>query len=87
MRLDTRRRKNATRGFKQICGKEKLVDEMFHIFCKGKQGLDVFLLEIGRMVAETIMYSILSGRRLQGQTIIPFLLIFKNGQAKEGQSI
>ena len=29
---------------------------MFQVFCKGKQGLDAFLLEIGRMMAETIMY-------------------------------
>jgi len=70
MRLDTRRRKNATRGFKQICGKEKLVDEMFQIFCKGKQGLDAFLLEIGRMVAETIMY--IEREEIAGPDYYPF---------------
>ena len=42
--------------YSETRGKEKLVDEMFQIFCKGKQALDASLLETGRMVAETIMY-------------------------------
>jgi 2-polyprenyl-3-methyl-5-hydroxy-6-metoxy-1,4-benzoquinol methylase len=56
MRLDTKKRKKATRGFEKVYGREKLIDQMFQIFCKGKQELDAFLLEIGRMMAETIMY-------------------------------
>ena len=56
MRLDTKKRKKATRGFEKVYGREKLIDQMFQVFCKGKQGLDAFLLEIGRMMAETIMY-------------------------------
>jgi hypothetical protein len=47
MRLDTKRRKKATRGFENVYGRENLIDQMFQIFCKGKQGLDAFLLENG----------------------------------------
>jgi transposase-like protein len=56
MRLDTKRRKKSTKSFEKIYGRDKLLDQMFQIFCKGKQGLDAFLLELGRMMAETIMY-------------------------------
>ena len=45
MRLDTKKREKATRGFEKVYGREKLVDQMFQVFCKGKQGLDAFLLE------------------------------------------
>jgi hypothetical protein len=63
MRLDTKKRKKATRGFESVYGREKLIDQMFQIFCKGKHGLDAFLLEIGRMMAETIMPACAFARR------------------------
>jgi transposase-like protein len=37
-------------------GKQEMIDRMYRIISQGKQGLDGFLLEIGRMMAETIMY-------------------------------
>ena len=37
-------------------GKQEMIDRMYQIISQGKQGLDAFLLEIGRMMAETIMY-------------------------------
>lgn len=60
----------ATRGFEKAYGREKLIGQMFQIFCKGKQGLDAFLLEVGRMMAETIMY--IEREELAGPDYYPF---------------
>lgn len=56
MKVNTKSRKNARRGFEQIFGKQELIDRMYTIVSQGKQGLDAFLLELGRMMAETVMY-------------------------------
>lgn len=56
MKVNTKSRKNARRGFEQIFGKQALIDRMYQIVSQGKQGLDAFLLELGRMMAETVMY-------------------------------
>ncbi len=56
MRLDTRKRRNARRLFEQMYGRQELLDRMYRIISQGKEGLDGFLLEVGRMMAETIMY-------------------------------
>ncbi len=56
MKVNTKNRKNARRGFEQILGRQALIDRMYQIVSQGKQGLDAFLLELGRMMAETIMY-------------------------------
>ncbi len=47
MKVNTKRRKKARKGFRQIYGKEELVNKMFHIFQLGKQGLDAIILEMG----------------------------------------
>jgi len=56
MKVNTKKRKNARRGFEQIFGRQVLIDRMYQIISLGKQGLDAFILELGRMMAETIMY-------------------------------
>jgi transposase-like protein len=56
MRVNTRKRRNARRIFEQMYGRQELIDRMYQIISQGKQGLDAFLLEVGRMMAETIMY-------------------------------
>lgn len=56
MRRDTKRRKKATRSFQEAQGKDWWVDQMFKVMVGGKEALDTAMLEIGRMVAETIMY-------------------------------
>jgi len=56
MKVNTKRRKKARRSFEQMYGKQELVDRMYQIISQGKQGLDAFVLELGRMMAETIMY-------------------------------
>lgn len=84
MRVDTKKRKKATRGFEKVYGREKLIDQMFQIFCKGKQGLDAFLLEIGRMMAETIMY--IEREEIAGPDYYPFSPDFQKW-ASQGGSI
>ena len=56
MKVNTRKRRNARRVFEQMYGKQEMIDRMYKIISQGKQGLDAFLLEIGRTMAETIMY-------------------------------
>jgi transposase-like protein len=56
MRVNTKQRKKATREFEGIFGRQVLIDRIYQIISKGKQGLDTFLLEIGGMIAEAIMY-------------------------------
>jgi len=56
MREDTFRRKKASRLFKDIGGSGWLAGWMAEILCKGKRGLEGLSLELGRMVAEAIMY-------------------------------
>ena len=56
MKVNTRKRKNARRVFEQIYGKQEMIDRMYQIISRGKEGLDAFLLEIGKTMAEAIMY-------------------------------
>jgi putative transposase len=56
MKVNTRKRRNARRVFEEMYGRQELIDRMYQIISQGKQGLDAFLLEIGRMMAEAIMY-------------------------------
>tara|TARA_Y100000031_G_C8110165_1_gene333097 strand:+ start:200 stop:511 length:312 start_codon:yes stop_codon:yes gene_type:complete len=56
MKLNTKRRKKSIKGFENIYGRKHLIDQMYQIFCKGKEGLDAFLLDLGKMLAESIMY-------------------------------
>jgi len=50
------KRKKAIRGFGQLYGRQELLDRVYQIISQGKQGLDAFLMEIGRMMAEAVMY-------------------------------
>lgn len=55
MQLSTIQRRKARGGFEAAFGKEELVNRMYHIIKTGKQGLDDFVEELGRMVVEAIM--------------------------------
>ena len=56
MRKDTIRRKNAIKGFRQISGESEMVDQMYQIFTHGKRAFDAVMLDLGRMLAESILY-------------------------------
>jgi hypothetical protein len=50
MKVNTKQRKKARKGFEQVFGKEELVNRMSHIIQTGKQGLDIFIGELGTML-------------------------------------
>jgi len=55
MRRDTRQRKRALAGLKAISGQDTMLGTLVRVICSGKQALDAVMLEMGRMVAESIM--------------------------------
>lgn len=56
MKETTKQRKKAIRGMETGYGRHWLVQQLFWILSRGKQGFDVMMKELGRMMAETIMY-------------------------------
>jgi len=56
MREDTIWRKKASHLFQQLRGKGWLIERMGEVISEGKRGLDGLALELGRMVAEAVMY-------------------------------
>lgn len=55
MRIDTRNRKNAMVGLKQISGEQRLLGMMLRVINQGKTALDGVMLDMGRIIAESIM--------------------------------
>lgn len=55
MRRDTRQRKKALVGLRAISGEERMLGTMVRVIGAGKQALDAVMLEMGRMVAESVM--------------------------------
>jgi len=55
MKVNTKQRKKARKGFEDVFGKEELIQRMFHIIQTRKQGLDVFIREPCVMLTEAIM--------------------------------
>lgn len=70
MKVNTRQRKKAIGGFKGIYGRDRMVDWLYRILCKGKEGFDVLMMEIGRMVVEVIMY--IDREEIAGPDYAPF---------------
>jgi transposase-like protein len=56
MKENTKKRKKAIRGMEEACGRQEIIEQMSEIYAKGKTGFDVYMKEMGRMMAETIMY-------------------------------
>ncbi|MDF0651145.1 MAG: IS256 family transposase [Nitrospira sp.] len=55
MRRDTRQRKHAMAGLRAMAGEERMLGTMVRVINSGKQALDAVMLEMGRMVAESVM--------------------------------
>ena len=55
MRSDTRQRKRALAGLRAIAGEERMLGTLVRVISSGKQALDAVMLEMGRMVAESVM--------------------------------
>ena len=70
MKDTTKKRKKAMRGMQEAYGRQELNDRLYQILTQGKQGFDVFMKELGRMMAETIMY--IEREELSGPDYQPF---------------
>ena len=55
MRPDTRQRKHAMAGLRAISGQDRMLGTLVRVISSGRQALDAVMLEMGRMVAESIM--------------------------------
>lgn len=55
MRIDTKRRKNAMVGMRQISGEQQMLGTLVRVINQGKKALDEVMLDMGRTVAESIM--------------------------------
>ena len=56
MKKSTRKRKQAASIFPQATGHDIFVDKVFQVISEGKKAFDSFAFEIGKMMAEAIMY-------------------------------
>lgn len=56
MRADTKKRKNATRMLSATQEQEWWTEQIARVMLEGKQALDTAMLDVGRLVAETLMY-------------------------------
>ena len=56
MKKTTKQKKKARKGMEAAYGRSWLTEHLFLILAKGKQGFDAMMMELGRMMAETIMY-------------------------------
>jgi hypothetical protein len=55
MRRDTKQPKRAMAGLRAISGEQQMLGSLVCVISSGKQVLDAMMLEMGRMVAESIM--------------------------------
>lgn len=55
MKVETKKRKNAMGGFRQMTGEEQARNSLYRVISEGKRALDSVFLGIGQMVAESIM--------------------------------
>ena len=55
MRQETRQRKHTMAGLRAISGEQQMLGTLVRVIGSGKQALDAVMLEMGRMVAESIM--------------------------------
>ena len=55
MKVETKQRKKAMAGYRQMTGDEEARESLYRVMTVGKQALDEVLLGMGRMMAESIM--------------------------------
>jgi putative transposase len=70
MKENTKWRKKAIRGMAEVHGRHWLVERLFWIVTQGKRGFDSMMKELGRMMAETIMY--IDREEVAGPDYMPF---------------
>ncbi len=74
MKRDTILRKNASQTFKKLRGTDWVVERMYQVLSQGKRAFDSLMLEMGRMVAEAIMYIERSEKIIEGFPVLSGLI-------------
>lgn len=55
MRIDTKQRKKAMAGYREMSGTDQARRALYKVISHGKQALDEVFIDMGRMLAESIM--------------------------------
>ena len=79
---DTRQRKQALAGLKTIAGMDWMLGTLVGIIRSGKQALDAVMLEMGRMVAESVM--LMEREEVAGPDYYPSAPAFKKWAYEQG---
>ncbi len=82
MRRDTRQRKRALAGLRAISGQDAMLGTLVRVISSGKQALDAVMLEMGRMVAESVM--LMEREEVSGPDYYPTDPAFKKWAHEEG---
>ena len=85
MRADTKKRKNATQMLRATQEQEWWADQVVHVMLEGKRALDAAMLDVGRLVAETLMY--MEREERSGPDYHPTSSGFANGRVNVGRSM
>ncbi len=82
MRRDTRQRKRALAGLRAISGQDEMLGTLVRVISSGKQALDAVMLEMGRMVAESVM--LMERKEVAGPDYYPIDPAFKKWAHEKG---
>ncbi len=82
MRRDTRQRERALAGWRALSGQDEMLGTLVRVIRSGKQALDVVMLEMGRMVAESVM--LMEREEVAGPDYDPTDPAFKKWAHEEG---
>ena len=85
MREDTIGRKKASGLFQELRGRGWLLERMAEVISEGKRGLDGLALELGRMVAEAVMY--LEREEVAGPDYRPYSSEVRKWASQPGSSL
>ncbi|MEK7396062.1 MAG: IS256 family transposase [Candidatus Poribacteria bacterium] len=56
MKDSTKKRKKVNKNMQEVFGKQEINNRLYQIYSQGKAGFDALMKELGKMMAETIMY-------------------------------
>ena len=83
MKDNTRKRKKAIRSIREACNeREEINDRLYQVYTQGKLGFDALMKELGKMMAETIMY--IEREEISGPDYHPFSSEIKKWASQGG---
>ena len=56
MKIETKTRKNAIKGFRQLTTEQQTTQKIHEVILEGKKAMDGVMLELGRVMVESILY-------------------------------